>query len=61
MLNPEEVKIVGDLDPIENQINNENLIKFLGSFDEKFMQRKRTEKGPEYLIIDNFEKYFGLA
>ena len=24
------------------------------------MDRKRTEKLPEYLIIDNFEKYFGL-
>ena len=25
------------------------------------MDRKRTEKLPEYLIIDNFEKYFGLG
>ena len=59
MLGPDVEKTFDELDPIQNQINSENIIKFLSDFDETFMDRKRP-KGLDYLVIDNFAENFGL-
>ena len=50
---------MNELDPVKNQINNDNLAKFLSDHDYNYLERQR-QKGPEYLIIDNFAEYFQL-
>ena len=50
---------VNELDPIKNNLDMEELTKFLGDFDHTYMDRTRP-KGPDYLIIDNFAEAFGL-
>ena len=59
MLGPDVEKTFDELDPVQNQINSKNIIKFLSDFDETFMDRKRP-KGLDYLVIDNFAENFGL-
>ena len=59
VLNPDFVKTIDELDPVQNQINSQNIIKFLSDYDETFMDRKRP-KGLDYLVIDNFAENFGL-
>ena len=51
------LKTIEELDPVNNRIDNDNLSKFLGDFDHTYMDRSRP-KGPDYLIIDNFQEAF---
>ena len=55
------LKTIDKLDPSENLIDDTNLAKFLSEFDYTLMDRmdKSRPKGPDYLIIDNFEDFFG--
>ena len=55
----DEQEIIDKLDPIKNGIYKEDITKFLGDFDDTFMDRTRP-KGPDYLVIDNLEEIFGL-
>ena len=52
-----KLKTVNELDPQNNYIDNDNIAKFLGEFDHTYMDRSKP-KGPDYLIIDNFEDTF---
>ena len=49
----ETIKVIDELDPIQNNFHVEEMVKFLGEFDSTYM--KRTDvKGPDYLITDDF-------
>ena len=47
------LKIIDQLDPSENVLDEDNLAKFLSKFDHSFMNR--TPKGPDYIVIDDFD------
>ena len=53
-----KVKTVNELDLLNNHINRDNITEFLSDFDHTFMDRKRSKKGPDYLIMDNFVQSF---
>ena len=52
-----KLKTVNELDPQNNYIDNDNIARFLNEFDHTYMDRSKP-KGPDYLIIDNFEDTF---
>ena len=52
---PEQVTT---LDPTSHNIDREKLAKFVEDYDDSILNF--TEKGPDYLIIDNFLEHFGL-
>ena len=52
-----KLKTINELDPNQNQLDRDNLTKFLNNFDQTYTDRKRP-KGPDYLIIDNFLEIF---
>ena len=51
-------KQVTTLDPASHNIDKEKLAKFVQEYDESILNF--TDKGPDYLIIDNFLEHFGL-
>ena len=52
---PEQVTT---LDPSKHNITKEKLAKFVEDYDDSILNF--TEKGPDYLIMDNFLEHFGL-
>ena len=52
-------RMINDLAPHIMKLEQNNLTKFLEFFDTTFIEPR--EKGPDYLIIDNFAEYFNLA
>ena len=54
-----KLKNINELDPTQNQIDKDNIVKFLSDFDHTYADRSRP-KGPDYLIIDNFAHFFQL-
>ena len=56
--NEGKLKIIDELNPSQNILDNINLEKFVSDFDHTYMDRSRP-KGPDYIIIDDFTDYFG--
>ena len=54
-----KILTIDKLNPINNRIEKDNLVKFLSDFDHTFMDRTRP-KGPDYLVIDNFVQFFKM-
>ena len=54
-----KILTIDKLNPINNRIEKDNLVKFLSDFDHTFMDRTRP-KGPDYLVIDNFVQFFNM-
>ena len=54
-----KLKIIDELDPSQNILEHEDLIKFLSEFDHTYMDRKIPNR-PDYFIIDDFASHFGL-
>ena len=52
-------RMINDLAPNIQKLEQKNLTKFLEFFDTTFIEPR--ERGPDYLIIDNFAEYFNLA
>ena len=50
---------INELDPQNNNLDLEEVTKFLGDFDHTYMDRTKP-KGPDFLIIDDFAETFGL-
>ena len=50
---------VNDLNPQTFSINDKKLTKFLEGYQESILNTK--QKGPSYIIMDNFMEYFGLS
>ena len=48
---------IDELNPIKNQLDSDNLSKFLSEFDHTYFDRTKP-KGPDYLIIDSFLETF---
>ena len=53
-----KLKIIDELDPSQNFIEEEALTKFLTEFDHTYMER-RIPSRPDYFIIDDFASYLG--
>ena len=51
-------KMINDLLPGRNALDQKNLSKFLEFFDTTFIDPR--EKGPDYLVFDNFAEYFNI-
>ena len=51
-------KIVNDLSPGSKKLDQDTLAKFLEFFDTTLLDPR--EKGPDYLVIDNFAEYFNI-
>ena len=50
--------MVNDLMPTREKLDEKTLTKFLEFFDTTFISGR--EKGPDYVVIDNFLEYFNL-
>ena len=58
LLSVDMPRIINDLMPSKNKLDQKNLAKFLEFFDTTFIDPR--EKGPDYLVIDNFAEYFNI-
>ena len=50
--------MINDLLPGRHKLDQKNLSHFLEFFDTTFIDPR--EKGPDYLVFDNFAEYFNI-
>ena len=58
LLSVEMPKMINDLSPGSKKLDQDTLANFLEFFDTTLIDPR--EKGPDYLVIDNFAEYFNI-